>query len=477
MVKNIKVLIKLKLNVLTVIEEAIFPGNVKHQEINGAGIEIQDQDEQLSLLSMGYTSNSSGSDLRAYQLGLESVEAQLVVHQKNEVVYEENIAVLEFEVKAIKRIGMILFLGLTTNKLVLLIPVSTAKLYVNLGNPQQALKYKGMFDSGCSRHMTGNKALLTDYQDMMGFCCLWGNYLDGGSQLGKFDGKAVGKGYSWVSYNLAHEFFKGQGPNWLFDIDSLTNSMNYQPVSAGNQTNKNAGPQETNGNTCLKKNVDVGQTEEENVSTQQYIKDYSRTSKRFEQVSYDMPWTELFSIDVGSVKEATGVINAARKDLILLVHLGLLVLLDQQVDHHLFLLVDLFRIDVANLPHDPLMPGIWRILLKISNLGAEADFNNMEPSTVVSPIPTTRVHSTHPKAQIIGDPKSAIQTRGMTKKNFREHTMISYIQKQRRTNHKDFQNYLFACFLSQHELTKISQALDDESWVEAMQEEQLQFKI
>ncbi|GJW28271.1 hypothetical protein Tco_0045146 [Tanacetum coccineum] len=36
------------------------------------------------------------------------------------------------------------------------------------GNPQQALKYKGMFDSGCSRHMTRNKALLTDYQDIYG---------------------------------------------------------------------------------------------------------------------------------------------------------------------------------------------------------------------------------------------------------------------------------------------------------------------
>ncbi|GJY14058.1 putative ribonuclease H-like domain-containing protein [Tanacetum coccineum] len=60
----------------------------------------------------------------------------------------------------------------------------------------------------------------------------------------------------------------GQGPNWLFDIDSLTNSMNYQPVTAGNQTNKNAGPQETNGNTGLKKNVDAGKSEEKNVSTQ-----------------------------------------------------------------------------------------------------------------------------------------------------------------------------------------------------------------
>ncbi|GKE88724.1 hypothetical protein Tco_1566199 [Tanacetum coccineum] len=110
-------------------------------------------------------------------------------------------------------------------------------------------------------------------------------------------------------------------------------------------------------------------------------------------------------------------------------------------------------------------------------MGAEADFNNMEPSTIVSHIPTTRVHSIHPKDQIFGDPKSAVQTRGMSKKNFKEHATISYIQKQKRTNHKDFHNCLIACFLSQQEPTKIAQALDDESWVEAMQEELLQFKI
>ncbi|GJY08630.1 hypothetical protein Tco_0375684 [Tanacetum coccineum] len=63
----------------------------------------------------------------------------------------------------------------------------------------------------------------------------------------------------------------GQGPNWIFDIDSLTNSMNYQPVTIRNQTNKNAGPQEANGNTGLKQSVDVGQSEEKNVSTQQYV--------------------------------------------------------------------------------------------------------------------------------------------------------------------------------------------------------------
>ncbi|GKG03544.1 hypothetical protein Tco_0311180, partial [Tanacetum coccineum] len=31
----------------------------------------------------------------------------------------------------------------------------------------------------------------------------------------------------------------GSRPNWLFDIDALTNSMNYKPVVAGNQSNSN----------------------------------------------------------------------------------------------------------------------------------------------------------------------------------------------------------------------------------------------
>ncbi|GJY21353.1 putative ribonuclease H-like domain-containing protein [Tanacetum coccineum] len=50
-------------------------------------------DEQRQTLS------KANLEIVAYQLGLESVEAQLVVHQKNEGVYEEKITVLEFEVK------------------------------------------------------------------------------------------------------------------------------------------------------------------------------------------------------------------------------------------------------------------------------------------------------------------------------------------------------------------------------------------
>ncbi|GKF45209.1 hypothetical protein Tco_0131761 [Tanacetum coccineum] len=111
----------------------------------------------------------------------------------------------------------------------------------------------------------------------------------------------------------------------------------------------------------------------------------------------------------------------------------------------------------ADLSTDPLMP-------------------DLEDTAVVSPIPTTRIHKDHPKEQIIGDPLSAPQTRRMTKTS-QEHAMFSYIKKQRRTNHKDYQNCLFAYFLSQIEPKKVIQALTDPSWIEAMQDELLQFRL
>nr|GFA64280.1 hypothetical protein [Tanacetum cinerariifolium] len=36
------------------------------------------------------------------------------------------------------------------------------------GNPQQALKDKGIIDSGCSRHMTGNMSYLSDFEELNG---------------------------------------------------------------------------------------------------------------------------------------------------------------------------------------------------------------------------------------------------------------------------------------------------------------------
>ncbi|GJS13028.1 putative ribonuclease H-like domain-containing protein [Tanacetum coccineum] len=100
-------------------------------------------------------------------------------------------------------------------------------------------------------------------------------------------------------------------------------------------------------------------------------------------------------------------------------------------------------------------------------------FQNLDTRIPVSPIPTTRIHKDHLVEQIIGDIYSAPQTRRMTK-SVTEQSMFSSVQQ--RTNHKDFQNCLFACFLSQEEPKKVIQALKDPSWIESMQEELLQFK-
>nr|GFC75682.1 hypothetical protein [Tanacetum cinerariifolium] len=44
-----------------------------------------------------------------------------------------------------------------------------------------------------------------------------------------------------VKFNENTHNIAGIGPNWLFDIDALTKSMNYKPVVTGNQSNGNAG--------------------------------------------------------------------------------------------------------------------------------------------------------------------------------------------------------------------------------------------
>ncbi|GKD61186.1 putative ribonuclease H-like domain-containing protein [Tanacetum coccineum] len=264
--------------------------------------------------------------------------------------------------------------------------------------------------------------------------------------------------------------------------------MNYQPVIAGNQTNKNADPQEANGNTGLKQSVDAGQSEEKNVSTQLYIvfplwfSISSSYKSSYENDTADdsageppvqKPASEneqalknILDKMMDQENEASEQSDVVRKDTP--VNVASASRTSNDAGPLFVSLGRSFPLNVNDLPNDPLMPdledtaevqntGIFGSAFDDEDLdtynspfadqvmGAEADFNNMEPSTIVSPIPTTRIHFIHPKDQII----SAVQTRGMSKKNSGEH----------------------------QEPTKIAQALDDESWVEAMQEELLQFKI
>nr|GEZ57804.1 hypothetical protein [Tanacetum cinerariifolium] len=94
------------------------------------------------------------------------------------------------------------------------------------------------------------------------------------------------------------------------------------------------------------------------------------------------------------------------------------------------------------------------------NVGAEADFNNLETSIIVSPILTTRIHNAHIISQIIGNLPSTTQTRSMARIT-RDQGGISQIL------NEDFHTCMFACFLSQEEPKRIHQALKDPSWIEA----------
>nr|GEU88110.1 retrovirus-related Pol polyprotein from transposon TNT 1-94 [Tanacetum cinerariifolium] len=165
------------------------------------------------------------------------------------------------------------------------------------GNPQIDLQDQETIDSGCSRHIIGNMSYLTDYEEIDGgYVAFGGNpkgrkitgkrieslidhkvkviRYDNGTEfknremnpfcemkdhLGKFDGKAD-EGF-FVRYSLNSKAFRvlnsrtriveenlhirfsestpnvvGSRPDWLFDIDALTRTMNYELIVAGTQS-------------------------------------------------------------------------------------------------------------------------------------------------------------------------------------------------------------------------------------------------
>nr|GEW84027.1 hypothetical protein [Tanacetum cinerariifolium] len=60
--------------------------------------------------------------------------------------------------------------------------------------------------------------------------------------------------------------------------------------------------------------------------------------------------------------------------------------------------------------------------------GVVTDFNNLDTTMTVSPTFTTRIHTIHPKTQILGDPLSSVQTRSKVHKNSKAHALFQ-IQK------------------------------------------------
>ncbi|GJW39223.1 putative ribonuclease H-like domain-containing protein [Tanacetum coccineum] len=202
---------------------------------------------------------------------------------------------------------------------------------------------------------------------------------------------------------------EGKGPTWLFDLDYLTDSMNYQPVIAENKANKIMGPIEANDSASAQDNYNAGNSKElEKLKRQEHeandatkvlrnqsaqdIKDLSfqedaaRTSSTNNINTASTPVNTASSSGNDNVSRFfyPGPFKYANQD-------------DSQIPE---------LEDIHEVPKDGLFTNA-----SYDDEGVVTDFTNLETFIDVSPIAKSRIHSIHPSSQILGDPKSAIKPR------------------------------------------------------------------
>ncbi|GKB21998.1 putative ribonuclease H-like domain-containing protein [Tanacetum coccineum] len=236
--------------------------------------------------------------------------------------------------------------------------------------------------------------------------------------LGKFDGKSD-EGF-FVGYSLSSKAFRvyntrtkrveenlhirflenkpmieGTGPKWLFDIDSLTQSMNYVPVTAGTVSNDSAGTSEENSQDCIvmpiwkdtsyfdspTKNVDNGEPKTVNDAQRQDEDGLNNENAKQERFSDDSS-----SKDVNAVGKQ---VNTTSPDL----NTGCLKLNDVGPS-----------VSTASLNEED-----------NTKEEPEVDLGNITNSYIVPTTPNTRIHKDHPIDNVIGEVQLTVQTRRMLK--------------------------------------------------------------
>ncbi|GKB43929.1 putative ribonuclease H-like domain-containing protein [Tanacetum coccineum] len=221
----------------------------------------------------------------------------------------------------------------------------------------------------------------------------------------------------------------GKGPNWLFDLDYLTDSMNYQPVRSENQANKTAGPEEAN-HSAVHKIILIQDFRNEkqdlssrllqmrshrSIKDQAFLEELERL-KRQENKANDAAEAlrkefaqeaEDLLLQAGAARAtSTNTVNTVRTPVSTASSSGGpsfpdLTNYDDQDDSQILAFEDIYN---------NLNDGIFTNA-SYDDEGAVADFTNLETTMNVSLIPTSRIHSIHPTTQILRDLKSAVQTR------------------------------------------------------------------
>ncbi|GJR11982.1 putative ribonuclease H-like domain-containing protein [Tanacetum coccineum] len=248
---------------------------------------------------------------------------------------------------------------------------------------------------------------------------------------------------------------KGNGPDWLFNVDSLSISMNYVSIAAGNKTNGIAG---------TKDNIVAGQAKKEKEPEKEYIliplcttdplisqgpKDSEGDAgkKPIEVDENEIPnKSGKHDQEARSASESTPVSTAGPSfdtavSLTPVNAAGPSVSIANESEEQLFERFSPVKI-AFTLPPVPNISsmdnnGIFGNAYDDEDVEEEVDMNNVISSYSVPDSSFTKFHKDYPEDQVIGSLKTPVQTRHMTK------------------------------ITEDH----------DPSWVEAMQNELLQFKL
>ncbi|GJR07813.1 ribonuclease H-like domain-containing protein [Tanacetum coccineum] len=282
--------------------------------------------------------------------------------------------------------------------------------------------------------------------------------------LGKFDGKSE------------EENQKGKGPDWMFDLDLLTPSMNYIPVRKENYADS-----KEQGITC----DDAEELDDQQFivhTTQPIPPEESTAAKEVKLSSED----QALHDELVSLMHQESLAKAHNDDQRMLLRGKEWRISIAKGKEH----VDsTFTLSTANTPpqstgntptdsdDDTPTGGVFSTNSFDAEEGGVADYNNLDPSIDVPSTPTLRIHKIHPQSQIIGKICWDIFLLGFNKQKKASRQFIQstssiaiFIYKKIEQPQRSA-NMLVCCLFFMRNPRKVLKALADESWVEAMQEE------
>ncbi|GJT67360.1 putative ribonuclease H-like domain-containing protein [Tanacetum coccineum] len=284
------------------------------------------------------------------------------------------------------------------------------------GNPEILLQDHAVVDSGCSSHMTGNKAYLLDYEDFNGDFVAFGSDPKGG----KITGKCIQDSY----IDAQEQPFENASPDkGIQDSEDVFDKEGQHQMPEDEQVWQDElemmVTQELVANAMNDESRQAFEEEKRRIASQKKAAQATSTN----QLSTDRPFVSTDRSFVSTDRSNTPNVSAASTSTGANANESSFVYLGGKIP------IDASTLPNVDLPIDPNMPDLEDASDTLPNdgifngaydddedVGAVADFNNIDNTIAVSPIPTLRIHKDHPKGQILRDPTLIVQTKGKIQK-------------------------------------------------------------